>query len=410
MTVLSTNKVMWGRAQAWERFEIIERLVNTRRPTPVSKKRKRLKNRWRKMRGFALDEVNNLSDATFQSMFRMSRSAFEKLHDEIGPLMNDTDEEMARRSSGTPISKKTKLYVTLRWLAGGSYHDLCFGWGISKAAFYSTDPQKGVVWPTIEAIDKAFEIGIPYDNLDQLKLTAEKFDEFTNCPNKEMFGCVTAIDGWVCHTRKPTQDEVTDTISYRNRKNCWGVVVLAGCDSELRYTMFSVKSSGSTNDVTAWDLSENNYLLTQEHKLHPDYYFIGDEAFVCLNQFLVPYSGRSLSVGKDAFNYNLSAMRQCIERSFALLTQRWGIFWRYLRIDYERWPILLTAVAKLHNFCIDNSPKESTPRLFQDCVDDLPQPIIVPDTERKSEQTKQICRRSLITERIIASGIRRPHF
>jgi hypothetical protein len=145
---------------------------------------------------------------------------------------------------------------------------------------------------------------------------AEKFHAFTNCPNREFFGCVTAIDGWVCHTRKPTKDEVADAISYRNRKNCWGVVVLAGCDAELRYTMFSVKASGSTNDVTAWDISENNYLLTQEKLLPEAYFFIGDEAFVCSDQhqFLVPYSGRSLSTGKDAFNHNWSAMRQCVER------------------------------------------------------------------------------------------------
>eukprot|EP01033_Poteriospumella_lacustris_P007862 gene7862-gene8623 len=99
-------------------------------------------------------------------MFRMSRQGFTKLYDKIASLMNDTDEEMARRSSGTAISKKTKLYVTLRWLTGRSYLNLCFGCRLSKAAFYSTDPQKGVVWPTIEAIDRAFSIGIPYEDED----------------------------------------------------------------------------------------------------------------------------------------------------------------------------------------------------------------------------------------------------
>lgn len=43
-----------------------------------------------------------------------------------------------------------------------------------------------------------------------------------------------------------------------------------------RYTMFSVKASGSTNDVTAWDISENNYLVTQEKMLPPAFFFIGD--------------------------------------------------------------------------------------------------------------------------------------
>ncbi|MFO0447033.1 MAG: hypothetical protein ACK51L_05105, partial [bacterium] len=47
----------------------------------------------------------------------------------------------------------------------------------------------------------------------------------------------------------------------------------------------------------------------------------GDEAFVCTNNFLTPYSGRGLGPWKDAFNFYLSSMRQCVERSFALLVQ-----------------------------------------------------------------------------------------
>ena len=175
--------------------------------------------------------------------------------------------------------------------------------------------------------------------------------------------------------------------------------------------MFSVKASGSTNDVTAWDISENNYLLTQEKLLPEAYFFIGDEAFVCLDQFLVPYSGRSLSTGKDAFNYNLSALRQCVERSFALLTHKWGILWRYLRIEYKRWPLLLTAIAKLHNFCIDNNcASDTVNRLFEDCENDLPSSIVSANPDSLSQQTKQNCRRSVITERLMASGIRRPTF
>lgn len=219
---------------------MIERHLNDeRRNRPARKKRKRMKNRWRKMPCHSLEEVENISETTFQAMFRMSRQAFEKLYEKVSPLMYDTDEEMARRSSGAAILKKTKLYVTLRWLAGGSYLDLCFKWGTSKAAFYSTDPQKGVVWPTIEAIDKTFMITIPYDDEDRLQEMAEKFSAFTNCQNQEFFGCVTAVDGWVCHTRKPTKNEVKDAIAYHKRHNCWGIVVLAGCDAELSERLLS---------------------------------------------------------------------------------------------------------------------------------------------------------------------------
>jgi hypothetical protein len=38
---------------------------------------------------------------------------------------------MAQRSLRSTVSKKNKLYCTLRWLAGGSYLDICLACGVS---------------------------------------------------------------------------------------------------------------------------------------------------------------------------------------------------------------------------------------------------------------------------------------
>ena len=282
-------------------------------------------------RGFALNRVNELSDKEFAEMFRMNRTGFAKLLELVSPFMHDTNQHMAEISSGSVISKSTKLYVTLRFLAGGSFHDLCFAWGIHKSTLFSTDPAKGVIWPTMEAIDECFSIGLPVDNTEELDKMAR---EFAVASHGEMHGCVTAIDGWVAKCRKPTRSEVTDIMAYRNRHDCWGLVVLAGCDAHCRFTMFSTMNSGSTNDTIAWDLSLLKKIIIDEGRLPNRYYIIGDEAFSCSNQLLVPYSGRGLGPWKDSFNYHLSAMRQCIERAFALLVQRWGILWRPLRSDF----------------------------------------------------------------------------
>jgi hypothetical protein len=188
-------------------------------------------------RGYALNEVSLLSNCDFAKMFRMSRNGFENLLTEISPFMHDTDELKAIASSGSLISKRTKLYVTLRFLAGGSFLDLVFAWGISKSAFFSSEPEYGVVWPTLEAIDRAFKIGLPVN--DEAKLQ-EMADEFSTYTNGLLSGCVTAIDGWVARTRKPNSDEVDDIMSYRNRHECWGLVVLAGCDARCNFTMLLV--------------------------------------------------------------------------------------------------------------------------------------------------------------------------
>lgn len=112
----------------------------------------------------------------------------------------------------------------------------------------------------IDAIDQAFQIGLPLADENQLKGLADGFNAISH---GELYGCVTAIDGWVARTRKPSHTEVSDIMSYRNRHDCWGLVVLAGCDSKLRYTMFSCINSGSTNDISAWELSSLKSLLDQ---------------------------------------------------------------------------------------------------------------------------------------------------
>ena len=49
-------------------------------------------------------------------------------------------------------------------------------------------------------------------------------------------------------------------------------------------------------------------------------------SFVCSDQLLTPWGGHGLDLWRDSFNFHLSSMRQCIERAFAHLTQKWGIF------------------------------------------------------------------------------------
>jgi len=102
-----------------------------------------------------------------------------------------------------------------------------------------------------------------------------------------------AIDGWVVRTRKPHHNEVDNTMAYRNRHGCWGLVVMAGCDARCRFTMFSLVSSGSTNDCIAWELSQMKQLIEVDKRLPQQFYVIGDEAFVCTDQLLVPWSGWS---------------------------------------------------------------------------------------------------------------------
>ena len=296
-------------------------------------------------RGYGITTMDQLSELHFKRMFRLSRHAFNTLLEKVQDLL-EGDEVHACYSSGSPITPKTKLAVALRWLAGGSYLDICFEFGIGYGTFYQDG---GVLWGTLEVLNEALNIGFPFDDKSELNNIEEGFSRYSH---GHLRNCTLAIDGWVCRTRKPQKHEVSDPLAYRNRHDCWGIVVLAGCDSNLRFRMFSAISSGSTNDVLAWDCCEMKKLLEEGALPHP-FYWIGDEAFINTAQFLVPWSGRGLEVWKDSFNYHLSAMRQCIECAFGLLVERWGIFWRPLRCDFRRWTLVCIVAAKLHNYCID---------------------------------------------------------
>ena len=55
-------------------------------------------------RGYALNEVQHLTDQEFLRMFRMSRAKFEELTLLIEDYMPDINEDMAKLSSGSTIT------------------------------------------------------------------------------------------------------------------------------------------------------------------------------------------------------------------------------------------------------------------------------------------------------------------
>ena len=299
-------------------------------------------------RSYALKEMDSLTDSQFTTMFRLNRQTFYWLLFKIKPLLTAKGSLYNNTyHSEHVVDVKTKLAVTLRWLAGGSYLDICFAFGLSNGSFFRNG---GVLWGTMAAIDRVLDISFPLDDIKKLN---EISNGFSKCCADRLKGCVMAIDGWVCRTRCPSVNESINQTSFRNRKGFFGLVCMAGCDSECRFLLFSAQCHGATNDSLAWQLSEIYRTVIQPEKLPKQFYIISDEA-VSANEFVLsPYPGRGIGLYRDSFNYHLSAMRQCIERAFGMLTRRWGIFWRPLTCDMSRWPLIITVCAKLHNVCID---------------------------------------------------------
>lgn len=209
--------------------------------------RRKRANVWRD-RDYAISEYGNLTDAMFKRMFRIDRDGFDDILSKIESKIQK-NERYAKLCSkhnngarGQVLSPRIMLMGTLRWMAGGCYLDICMAMHIGFGSFFG-----GVLWPTMEAIDDVpeFQIGLPVDNADAMKRLAEEFASISPAGADVMYGAVTAVDGWVCHTRQPTEKEVGPNIRrWRNRKGIWGFTVLGGCDARTKFTMWSMKVQG----------------------------------------------------------------------------------------------------------------------------------------------------------------------
>jgi len=178
----------------------------------------------RRARNYALRLLESLDDKTFKKMFRVDWATFEDILDQVAPHIKVPNEVKACNSSGGSISLKTKLAVSLRWLAGGSYLDLCFAWGIALSTFYHPN---GVLWPTLEAIDKAYPMGLPIDDSSKLEELSKGFFEYSG---GILDGCVMAVNGLGVLTRQPFKSKIKKPKDYRFRKGGFAMIVLAGCD------------------------------------------------------------------------------------------------------------------------------------------------------------------------------------
>ena len=288
--------------------------------------------------GYGLRELNALTDKQFTRYFRLNGEAFYWLLNKIKPHIEDQTAFGRPHHHENQISAETKLYCALRWLAGGSYLDITFAFRVSTSAFFL---DRGILWRTLAAIDFVLPLGFPLNDPQRLEKISEGFSKFSH---GRMRGCATAIDGLVIKTRCPNLREVVNQIAYRNRNGMWGIISFAGCDHELRFTMWSTVCPGSTNDSLAWELSDLYRAVVCGGLLPEQYFFICDEAVVASENVFSPFGGRGIGILVVCGNAS---------RAFGLLTRRWGILWRPLTCDFNRWTMVTRVCAKLHKLCID---------------------------------------------------------
>ncbi len=294
------------------------------------------------------------NEILFTRMYRLHPRDFDKLLDCIFPILN------RHNVGGRPnIPPLVKLCITLRFLAGGSHLDISFGYDVPHSHVHE------YVWEVCEAIESSKNpfldnINFPLDDPEKL---SELEQGFASIGGFNIRGTVAAGDGIIFKMQMPTNEEVEgDVTAYFTRKGYYAYGVQAFCDSNCKFLMIASKLCSSSVDNTAY-ISTQLSKDIKEGKLPPQYHVVLDEAYPCVGQEMSPWKGRELSKAKDSFNYYLSLHRQCIERAFGILVQRWGIFWRPLRVTMEHRGLLIKVICKLHNICMDRF-KARNPRRY----------------------------------------------
>lgn len=273
----------------------------------------------------------------------MPKESFDKL---LGYIYVDlVVNELMAKNRGGPIIPELCLYCTLRYLAGGSYLDICDIAGISTSSFYR------VLWKTISALRRAPELDVKFpSSREEIQHAIDGFAGISY--NQAIRNCALVIDGYLLRIKVPNKVEVGNVRSYfSGHYQCYGVNVQAGCDHHSRFVYLAFASPGVTADRYAirhcqlYDLIEG---------LPFGICAIGDAAYEATEHLVPIYHGVDrLKDKNDDFNFFASQLRIRIEMAFGLMQVKWGILQRPVQSKLSNVKNMVQAIARLHNYVIN---------------------------------------------------------
>lgn len=315
----------------------------------------------------------------FRRAYRMTYPSFVKLHEALQDgIKVAAARKVAKRVEGREattrqyvsnpaprppngaIHSSVRLAIALRYFAGGSMYDLSPLYGVSF-----TDC-KNSVWYVVEAINRQplFAIKYPTDHNEQRRIA----HEFSKKSAVGFTGCAGAVDGILIWTHRPYENDAKNADCdagkfFCGRKHKYGLNCQAVSDVRGRIIDISICFPGSSSDLLAFEASELFQQLTaDENFLAEGLCIFGDNAYVNTRFMATPFPNVSSGV-YDWYNYYHSQLRIRVECCFGILVQRWGILRSPIPrgVSLTKTVRMVLALAKLHNFCIDEADDVRTP-------------------------------------------------
>ena len=152
------------------------------------------------------------------------------------------------------------------------------------------------------------------------------------------------------------------------RKNKYGLNCQAVCDARGRFLDVSIVYGGSSSDLLAFEKSGLKQCLDRGLLAETKLVLFGDNAPHLNSSYMVTPFPNTSGGARDNYNFFHSQVRITIECAFGKLVQRWGILQMAMPrgITIQRTIAMVLALAKLHNFCIDEADGENAAILHRD--------------------------------------------
>jgi hypothetical protein len=190
-----------------------------------------------------------IANGTFSRYYRTNLQSFNKLVRLLEIPVNHRQSLRSTSSGNLPIEDNICVADGLRFLAGSMTADIAIIYGMLEQ---STDRMIDVFLDKVLACE-ALHIKIPSTRED-LQSLANGFNRVSTAMG--IFkGVVSAINGWLVVINKPKESKVDNVGDYfSGHYQCYGLNVLAMCDSRLCFTYMSIAGSGRTNNNRAIQL------------------------------------------------------------------------------------------------------------------------------------------------------------
>ncbi|XP_067647458.1 putative nuclease HARBI1 [Eurosta solidaginis] len=284
-----------------------------------------------------LDYFEEYTEEEFTKRFRLKKCTcmdiLSRIESAITPSTN-------RRTNVTP---KTKLLLTLRFYATGSFlitvADFC-GVSVPTACRVARE-----VSNAIASLSKDW---VKFPDPAGMQQTVFDFYKIAKFPR-----VIGAIDCTHVRVQSPGGENAE---MFRNRKGYFSLNIQAVCDANLRFQNLVARWPGSAHDSHIFNCSRLKYQLDTGY--FKDYMILGDSGYKQCRYMMTPLLNPQ-SAAERLYNESQIRTRNTIERTFGVWKRRFPILSMGIRVSMDTVMAIISACAVLHNIAI--SAKDPLP-------------------------------------------------